>query len=234
MRNYKILKLKSGEDLVGTIRVSKDGTIKIHRPMVMRSMVSQDILGFMKEIFMLKNWLALSDDKVAVISKDCINTIVNASKDVSDLYDAEKTKQDQIGPIKPKRPHVPFSAPNSEDQLSNNFIETLTKQLEDMLNQDNQDAKKHEMDSNLKDLDKPQFNDKMVFMNMVFSPKVIIQMLKNGMLDRKEFGEIINEITNDNGEGMNPQKYTGNKKDKKNLGNDWTDWPANPDSPDYK
>ena len=114
MRNYKILKLKSGEDLVGTIRVSKDGTIKIHRPMVMRSMVSQDILGFMKEIFMLKNWLALSDDKVAVISKDCINTIVNASKDVSDLYDAEKTKQDQIGPIKPKIPHVPFSELGAE------------------------------------------------------------------------------------------------------------------------
>ena len=55
MRNYKIVKLKSGEDLVGTVRVGRDGTVKIHRPMVMKSMVSQDLFGFMKEIFMLKN-----------------------------------------------------------------------------------------------------------------------------------------------------------------------------------
>lgn len=232
MRNYKIVKLKSGEDLVGTVRVGRDGTVKIHRPMVMKSMVSQDLFGFMKEIFMLKNWLALSDDKVAVISKDSINTIVSASKDVSALYDAEKIKQDTI-PTKKVRSNMPPLPPRSqeEEQLSNDFINNLTKQLEDMMNNA---EKRSEIDSNLKDLDKPKLDDKMIFMNMVFSPNIIIEMLKNGMLDRKEFGELINEVTNENGEGMNPQKYTGNKKDKKNLGNDWTDWPANPDSPDYK
>jgi len=231
MRNYKIVKLKSGEDLVGTVRVGRDGTVKIHRPMVMKSMVSQDLFGYMKEIFMLKNWLALSDDKVAVISKDSINTIVSASQDVSALYDAEKVKQDTIPTKKVRSNMPPLPSRREDEQLSNDFINNLTKQLEDMMDQVD---KRSEIDSNLKDLDKPKFDDKMIFMNMVFSPNIIIEMLKNGMLDRKEFGELINEITNENGEGMHPQKYTGNKKDKKNLGNDWTDWPANPDSPDYK
>jgi len=190
MRNYKIVKLKSGEDLVGTVRVGRDGTVKIHRPMVMKSMVSQDLFGFMKEIFMLKNWLALSDDKVAVISKDSINTIVSASKDVSALYDAEKIKQDTI-PTKKVRSNMPPLPPRSqeEEQLSNDFINNLTKQLEDMMNNA---EKRSEIDSNLKDLDKPKLDDKMIFMNMVFSPNIIIEMLKNGMLDRKVFGELIN------------------------------------------
>lgn len=229
MKHYKILKLKSGEDLVGLIRASKDGMIKIYRPMVMKSMVSQDIFGYMKEVFILKNWLTLSDDRIAVISKDSVNTIVNASKDVSELYEMEKLKQDTT-PSRKVKTNMPPISKTTED-LDNDFIQSLTKQLEDMLHQD---AKSDEKESNLKDLDKPKFDDKMIFMNMVFSPNILIEMLKNGMLDRKEFGEMVNEITNGNGEGMNPQKYTGNKKDKKNLGNDWTDWPADPNSSDYK
>ena len=152
MRNYKIVKLKSGEDLVGTVRVGRDGTVKIHRPMVMKSMVSQDLFGYMKEIFMLKNWLALSDDKVAVISKDSIDTIVSASKDVSALYDAAKVKQDSI-PTKKVRTNMPPLPPRGqeEEQLSNDFINNLTKQLEDMLDHA---EKKGETDSSLKDLDK--------------------------------------------------------------------------------
>jgi hypothetical protein len=74
----------------------------------------------------------------------------------------------------------------------------------------------------------------MVFMNLVFSPEVIVELLRSGLLSRKEFGEMINEITNENGEGMHPNKFTGNKKGKKNLGNDWTDWNADPSSDDYR
>ena len=228
MKNYKILKLKSGEDLIGTVRVGKDGNVKIHRPMVMRSVFHNDMLGHVKEYYVLKNWLALSSDHIAVISKDSINTIVSAAKDISELYDMEKLKQDVTPSKRGKVALNPKVIPPSNDMSG---FEDIAQTIQDMIKQI---EKSDENDSNVKDLAKPKFDDKMVFMNMVFSPSVIIEMLKSGMLDRKEFGEIINEITNENGEGMNPQKYTGNKKDKKNLGNDWTDWPANPDSSDYK
>jgi len=227
MKNYKILKLKSGEDLIGTVRVGKDGIVKIHRPMIMKTVVSGDVFGNVREYFVLKNWLSLSDDKVAVLSKDSINTIVGAAADVSELYDMEKLKQDATPKKRGKVTLNPLT-PNMGDDSA---FEDIAQTIQDMIKQI---EKEPEHDSNTKDLAKPKFNDKMVFMNMVFSPNVIIEMLKNGMLDRKEFGEMINEITNENGEGMNPQKYTGNKKDKKNLGNDWTDWPANPDSSDYQ
>jgi len=233
MKNYKILKLKSGEDLIGEVRISKDGNVKIHRPMVFKSMVQPDIFGGMKEFFMLKNWLMLSDDKTAVISRESINTIVNASQEISALYDAEKIKEDKI-PV-PKVKAKKATKPKPELPLDDdNPFDFLQKQIEDMLKKAEKADKFYEEESELKELAKDKNGDKMVFMNMVFSPEVIIQMLKSGILDRKEFGEIIDEITNENGEGMNPNKYTGDKKDKKNLGNDWTDWKSDPSSEDYK
>jgi len=229
MKNYKILKLKSGEDLIGSVRVSKDGSIKIHRPMVFKSAVQTDLFGGMKEFFMLKDWLVLSDEKIASISKDSINTIVAASKDISDLYEVEKLKDDALPPLRPKLKKPKASLPPAQSPFD--FLE---KHIQDMITKAEEQDKINEKESNLKDFANPQKDDKMVFMNIVFSPEIIIKLLKTGVLDRKEFGEIINEITNENGEGMNPQKYTGNKKDKKNLGNDWTDWRADPSSDDYK
>ena len=224
MKKYKILKLKSGEDIIGTVKISRDGNIKIHRPMIFKSVVQPDIFGGMKEYFILKDWLLLSDDKLAVISKESINTIIGASPEVCLLYDTELTK-DQKSPLpKPKAKKLP------PDPLKDPF-DFLDKHIQDMLEKVD---KRYEDESNLKDLAKPQKDDKMVFMNMVFSPEVIVELLKSGILDRKEFGAMINEITNENGEGMNPQKYTGNKKDKKDLGNKWTDWNADPSSEDYR
>jgi hypothetical protein len=232
MKHYKIVKLKSGEDIIGTVRLSKDGTIKVYRPMIFKSMVTQDLFGGMREVFMLKDWLMLSDSKVAVLSKDSINTIVPASIETSKLYETEKHKLD-IKPNKPKKEAgLPFPFPPMPEGISDeDLLNDFKKHVEDMIDSS---MKNDEMDSNLKDLAKPQKGDKMVFMNLVFSPEVIVQLLKSGLLDRKELGEMINEITNENGEGMSPDKYTGNDKDKKDLGNSWTDWPSDPNSEDYK
>jgi len=235
MKAYKILKLKSGEDLIGTVRLSKDGSIKIHRPMIFKSMVQQDMFGGVREIFMLKDWLVLSEDKVAALSKDSINTIVSASKEISFLYEQEKNKDDSF-PLKPKLTKQDSFKPqmgmNPEDEKAMN---ELMSYLEEMTAKTDKIA---EEESNLKEFANPQkggkMDNRMVFMNLVFSPDVIIQLLKEGVLDRKEMGEMINEITNGNREGMNPNKFTGNKKDKKDFGNKWTDWNADPNSEDYK
>ena len=222
MKNYKIIKLKSGEDLIGTVRVTKDGSIKIYKPMVFKSMVTQDMFGGMREVFMLKDWLILSEDKFASLDKDSINTIVKASKEISGLYETEKLKN--VNPLKPK-------IPNQSHEKQANMIDEMFKEIENMFSKS---SKLSEEESNLKDFAKPQKGDKMVFMNLVFSPEVIVELLRSGLIDRKELGEMINEITNENGEGMSPDKFTGDKKDDKNIGNKWTDWPADPNSEDYK
>jgi hypothetical protein len=226
MKKYKIIKLKSGEDIIGTVRVGKDGNIKIFNPILFKSVVQYYLFGNMKELFMLKNWLLLSDDKFAVISKDAINTIITASVSAASLYEAEKNK-DLTPKSKPKKPDI-------NDQVEKQKVDPfdlIDQQIQELLEKT---EKMYEQDSNVKDLAKRKPDDKMVFMNMVFSPEVIVELLRSGILDRKEFGEMINHITNTNGEGMNPGKYTGNKKGKKDMGNNWTDWNADPSSDDYK
>ena len=234
MKTYKIVKLKSGEDIIGAIRVSsKDGSIKIHRPMVFKTALSQDLFGSVKEYFMLKNWLVMSSDKVVVISKDNVNAIVSASPEVSKLYDLEKMKEDaNPKKFKPKIVEDPkIDSPEPPDAPLSDSLNDLKNYVEEMMREVD---KMPEEESSLKDVAKPKKGDKMVYMNMVFSPEVIVELLRTGIISRKEFGEMINHITNENGEGMNPQKFTGHKKDKKNLGNEWTDWNADPSSDDYK
>ena len=232
MKTYKILKLKSGEDIIGTVRLTKDGNVKIHRPMVFKTAMSQDFFGSVKEYFMLKNWLVMSSDTYAILSKDSIMTVLTASEEIAKLYEIEKVKED-TNPKKYKAKIVD-DEPKQETTLpplDENPINDLKRYVEEMM----QEADKmHEEESNLKDVAKPKKGDKMVYMNMIFSPEVIVELLRSGLISRKEFGEMINHITNENGEGMNPQKFTGHKKDKKNFGNDWTDWNADPSSGDYK
>lgn len=235
-RPYKILKMKSGEELIAGVTRTRDGKYKLHRPMVFKTMVSQDMFGGMKEIFMLKNWLILSTDKHTVIPQDAVNTLLEPNKDVTFLYESELKKEDKsryrAKPFTPlidqeTAPEVPFNKPVNDKDSLEKIQQDLEKMMEDLF-------KIPEEESNLKEFAKPQKDDKMVFMNMVFSPEVIVELLRAGVLNRKELGEMINEITNANGEGMHPNKYTGNKKDKKNLGNDWTDWSADPSSEDYR
>jgi hypothetical protein len=198
-------------------------------------MVSPDMFGGMREIFMLKNWLILSSEVKTNISLDSVNTILEPTPEVTSLYESEKNKEDKYH-TKPKKvdvnaPKFPPALPSKMSKQDEIELDDIRKKLEQMM-QDLDDFPEEE--SNLKDLAKPRFDDKMIFMNMVFSPEVIVELLRSGMLDRKDFGEMINEITGGNGEGMNPNKFTGDKKDKKDLGNEWTDWDADPSSKDYK
>jgi len=230
MKKYKIIKLKSGEDIIGTVRIGKDETVKVYSPMVFKSMVQTDLFGGVKELFMLKDWLMLSDNKIATIKKDAINTIIEASADASGLYEIEKEKSKfKNSKQKAKKIQEPLNGETGPHAGLDPF-DIIDKHIKELLDKND---KMYEEESNLKDLAKRKPDDKMIFMNMVFSPNVLIELLKTGILDRREFGEIINEITN-NGEGMHPEKYTGNKKGKKDFGNSWTDWNPDPSSDDYK
>ena len=85
-----------------------------------------------------------------------------------------------------------------------------------------------------KNLAKPDFDDTIVYMNLVFSPNVILKLLKSGMLKRSDLGKIINELTDGNGEGMSVDKFTSKNKKKEDFGNKWTDWNPDPKSNDYQ
>ncbi len=59
--DYKIFKLKSGEEIIGLIDSQDDMTIKISRPMVVKSVLMVDNSGYPKEVMIMRNWLELTN-----------------------------------------------------------------------------------------------------------------------------------------------------------------------------
>lgn len=232
MKTYKIVKLKSGEDLIAAVKVGPNATLKLHRPMIFNILTLQDGFGAFKEVIVLKSWIPLSKDPIISIAKDSVSAVANASEIACTHYESEKTREDEevkmVNDFKAKKGNKP-SAKKQPPLKSDNMLDFLQRQLENLVNE-TEDKLPTKEDSSLKDSIRPKAGEKMVYMNMIFSPEVIVELLRSGIIERSEFGNMIDEITNENGEGMNPSKFNG----KKNKGNTWIDWNPDPSSDDYK
>lgn len=247
---YKLIKMMSGEELIATIRKGRNGRLILTRPMMFESTLSADMMGRVKEIFTLRNWIILSSDTTVTISEASVVSISTPSNDIELLYDAEKNKEDtqKLNPKSLKPPTTP-KLPSLMDlfgdlpEVSTDYPSSLTTPI----SKKEEDALFQKMDKMMKDmgmdfnsekpkknLAKPDFDDTIVYMNLVFSPNVILKLLKSGMLKRSDLGKIINELTDGNGEGMSVDKFTSKNKKKEDFGNKWTDWNPDPKSNDYQ
>ena len=74
--SYRILKLRSGEDIITKILGQKKGRYIIERPMVFKSSMSFDAFGQKKEITILKDWLQFTNEIVVEIPKNHIATFL--------------------------------------------------------------------------------------------------------------------------------------------------------------
>jgi|15BtaG_2_1085339.scaffolds.fasta_scaffold32323_1 NAD-specific glutamate dehydrogenase len=91
---YRILKLKSGEEIITRILSQQKGKLVLERPMVFKTIVMMDGLGRQKEITVLKNWLQFTDQITTDIPKDYIATFLTPDQPSSELYDLQKEKDD--------------------------------------------------------------------------------------------------------------------------------------------
>ena len=96
---YKIMKLKSGEEIIARISGSTEKKITVERPMCFRSLMVQDYYGTPKEILVMKNWIPLSVENKIEIPKDHIVSFMNPNPDAILLYETEKEKEDSRSKI---------------------------------------------------------------------------------------------------------------------------------------
>ena len=238
---YKIMKLRSGEEIIARIANSTDKKITVERPMCFRSLMIQDYYGVPKEILVMKNWIPLSVENSIDIPKDHIVSFINPNPDAVSLYETEKEKED----TKSKLTEFKKEAKIDEDEEFKKMMKFLsdnTQRLDDML----KDIKK--VDEN-KTPDKQNKED-MIFMNMMFPPEMLIDLIESDIIDPEVFGEMYKDIKKSKkkkplpptskkapkkglSEG-NSSKYTGDQKNHKDFGNRWTDWNPDLSSEDYK
>lgn len=231
--NYKVIKLRSGEELIAEVVGSDDGKVTLLKPMVFKTIVMQDPMGIAEGI-VLKNSLTFGNQKETTIPSDFIATTLEPTKDVMTYYLAEKDREDVLYQ---KTPVEEFAGnkENKEDQkkISNQEVEKMLSDIFGQIFGEEEEPKKVKRSKKNK--------EEIIHMNMVFSPEALAHMINEGMIDPRDIMDMIRHFELDkpkrkkkNRESINDKKFTGEEKDRKDFGNKWTDWNPDPNSNDYK
>lgn len=245
---YRIMKLRSGEEIITRIVGSTKEKLTLDRPMCFRSMMIQDFYGTPKEILVLKNWIPLSLENRIEIPKDSVMSYMTPNPDAVSIYETEKQKEDTKGKVSEFKKANPIDD-DEEFKKMLKYLSDNTQQLDDMMkdigNPDNQQKDPE---------NKPSSKEDMIFMNMMFPPEMLIDLIESDIIDPEIFGEMYQDIKKNMRKKKkkptaNPKskknekkslsegqsdKYTGNDTDHKNYGNRWTDWNPDLSSEEYR
>lgn len=154
VNNYKILKLRSGSDVIAKITGGDKNTLVIHKPMEMKvaSFISADGLD-KKNILCMKDWLEYTDTKNEItIPKDWVAVFMNPEKDVIKLYEMEKARMADE-PDEPRR------------------IDLQEKILQEELENENKD-----------DIISDDIDPNSVIVTFAIPPSMFLAMMANGLL----------------------------------------------------
>jgi hypothetical protein len=254
--NYKILKLRSGEEIIGKIVNSSKTKLTIERPMSFRFLMIQDYNGVPKEVIVAKSWAVLSIDNQVDIPSDFVVSFMNPSPEAITLYESEKTKQDVHVKLPKEEKNLDKDLDKDLDKIKKDYDDAI-KQLEQdedfkkMMRMMAENAR-NTVDDMKNEKEKNKKEEDMIFMNMMFPPEMLIDLIESEMIDPEVFGEMYQDIKKNMKKKKKPEspknkkspkngmmegnssKFTGDQKDHKDYGNRWTDWNPDLSSEDYQ
>lgn len=231
--SYRILKLKSGEQLIASITGSNKDKLIVFRPMIFKNTLITDMSGRQREITVLRNWLAYTNQIETKIPKDFIVSYLDPDEDVKDLYELEKEKED----VQVTKPQIidkkKLNEENMDDkqksfmdfmsQIKDNF--ESKEDLQDMLD-DLEDEMEEELENmNLDPNGHPLQN--LITMTMFLPPEALMTLVDAGLIDAADIKDLIDTMNNN----MPYKKPDKKRQSDEDFGNEWTDW--SPDISDY-
>ena len=220
---YRILKLKSGEDIIATIRGQVKNKLILERPMCFATRIIIDpYSGKQRELTILKNWLPHTNEIQTKIPKDFIATYITPDSDVIKLYNLEKEKED-INDKKKKIIDMKHNNMNHNDMMNNLDLNENMEKIKNMF-EFMQDLKSDSFTEEMGNLfseeekDIPENNNfkNFISLSIMLPPEALLSLVDADILDVEDVQDLIETLNN---------KDRGNK----NYGNRWKDWPADPD-----
>jgi len=122
MTSYRILKLRSGEDIITRICGKKKEKYILDRPMQMKIstfMDPNDENGERTDVLLLRDWLQFTTHNTIEIPIDWIATILTPDKQAIDSYDEAKERED-CGP----------EDKDEQEQYENNMLQNNNNMIE--------------------------------------------------------------------------------------------------------
>jgi|TARA_R100000458_G_C8240831_1_gene219958 hypothetical protein len=222
--DYRLLKLKSGEEIVTKIVGQKKDSITVQRPYEFQSMMIADPIGRKKEVTVLKDWLRHSSQIKTIIPKDFIVSFLEPDIDVIQLYEDSKERDDRI-----QMQHEAIDNMTEEEAQSalEQKIQQLLQGMKDKFDNDYSEDNMDDIDqiSGMPNKDKGKEKE-FVVMNMIFPPSIIQKFIENGFLDPDEMMDLIDD--EDFGMRTFTDKDTSHETDREDFGSQWTDYTWNP------
>ena len=238
--SYRILKLKSGEELITKITSSKSNKLIIEKPMIFKSTTVTDAYGRAKEITVLKNWLLYADHEETSIPKDFVASFLKPDLDVLKLYQLEKKKDEEQKKKNRiiKRPNKDtinkknIDAENEFDSIMNilnkyknkdDIVDKIMNNIENM------------SDEEFQEMQESQENDfeNYITMNIVLPPEALLSLVDSGLIDEEEILRMIHALKSQadfqSKMNNNIMNYYDRNKNYKNDGKDWKDWSPFPE-----
>jgi hypothetical protein len=214
--SYRILKLRSGEQIICEIKGSTKEIMKIMRPMAFRSAVSFDGTGSQREFTVLRDWLNHTNQIETTIPKDFIITILVPDEKIASMYDREKERSDEETTI-----HEVPQMPNM-DTLKN----FLQNEIEDTLKEIEEEEDQTKKPGGMMD------QNEMMVLSLALPLDELKTLIDNDIIDLDDIKQAF-DMTNKNNrnEKISEDMDTSSEIDREDFGDKWTDW--SPFAEDY-
>lgn len=222
----RLLKLRSGEEVLCLLAGENESTIHVLRPMVIKSHMTHDNFGVTREITVLRNWLEFTEAQEVDIPKDHIATILKPSDSTVNLYQNSIRKEE-------KTKKAVEEAQKQLDEILGDE-DTFNQMLKDLVGEDLSDDKEKPKDNLPKHPMMPfPFGTGPNSVGMYFSipPNIFEDLLENGLLDFDAFMGPMDDEEDEIGEILIPEMelMTDKEKDKlKRKGINLEDFPDDP------
>ena len=202
MNSNKILKLKSGEELIAKVIKKENDLLFLNFPMVFKTLVIPDpYSGMQKEITVLRDWISYGNENEITIPSDYILTLTGADEDAIELYTKEIEKK--MSDDSPKRKLKNYGEAKKD----------LQKELEDMLDEIDDSANE-------------DISPKTTFGMIPLNEDLFRELMKS--LGNIEEGVDFEFDLMFPPEEINSDESTEDQLNHPDFGNRWTDWSSNP------
>ena len=240
--NIKIFRLRSGEEIITEVVSETKKIFSLKNPMIFKTNLINSPMGTPFDMTVLKDWLANTTAKETTIPKNHVVNIFEPTDDSLKLYNLQlnsEVEKQEI--IKTKS----LSESNKESELFEEFLSSMLSvvvesfdskiaphvETEDPFSSEYQPKRKKRRSKRRSNNVSPEMNDEElersgIYISMMIPGETIMNLVTAGILSPKDLIKMINETKKRN-------RFTGDEKERKDFGNEFTDWNPDPKSDDY-
>lgn len=246
MKDYILIKLRSGEEIIAsTISKNRNG-MRVFRPMQIRQVPYVDHgKGVIRAAVVLENWIGRTNENEIVIPNSWIGIKMPPSTEVIEAYERSLKSEDSPKKEEPKV-EVPTISEKDEEELKRIEDEMMNMMKEIAADAGITPPSVEGLDAFSNEMGKQNGKD-VVVVNFVFPTKIFKNMIEEGILEDFLAGPVYQDENGDDSEedleddvDMPPRKIKTKSDDaggvrdgegSETFGNSFKDW--SPDPKDY-